>query len=183
MNLEEIKRRNKAKFYIARSPRGYGLSYFAKEEFHFRDVVCLAYGRIVDHQTAKTSIQFDRDKHIVPSRWGGRFLNHSCDPNIFPQSELNGFPVFIALRKIMRDEEITYAYYTTEFSWESYCLETHCPCMCGSLNCTGRIRAFSQLSHREQMQLVRKRQLSKYLLELVQIMRRGHRHKFILSKI
>ncbi len=63
----------------------------------------------------------------------GRCANHSCHPNAGVTPE----PVLVALRDISQDEEICYDYSTTmgDGLWKINCL-------CGSMNCRGRIRDF-----------------------------------------
>ncbi len=60
-----------------------------------------------------------------------RFINHSCDPNVFAKIIKVGSEdkiVFYSKRVIQRDEEITYDY---KFSIE----EEKIPCLCQSSNC------------------------------------------------
>lgn len=61
-----------------------------------------------------------------------RFMNHSCDPNIW--SLCGEEETMVARRDIHPGEEVTYDYATTEILLP-YQLECHC----GSANCRGRI--------------------------------------------
>ena len=56
-------------------------------------------------------------------------LNHSCDPNLGIQGQI----VFVALRDIEKDEELTFDYAMTDD--ENYEME----CNCGSRQCRGTI--------------------------------------------
>lgn len=63
-----------------------------------------------------------------------KYINHSCDPNC-ETDIIRGHIWIIAIRDIMRGEEISYNY---GYDFDSY--EDH-PCHCGAENCVGYILA------------------------------------------
>lgn len=65
----------------------------------------------------------------------GRFINHSCSPN----SILSG-SVLIAITSISTGQEITFDYSTTMLE-DNYTLD----CLCGSPECRGVIKDFTEL--------------------------------------
>jgi hypothetical protein len=73
-------------------------------------------------------------------RFPWRFLNHSCAPN----TRIAGLAV-IALRPIQAGEELTFNYNSTESV-----LASPFECHCGSRDCQGMIRGFTQLESDEQ---------------------------------
>lgn len=149
------------------SPKHYGHTYFAKKDFQPGDEIMRGHGRIVDHQTAHKSVQIGPHKHYVPTKWTGAYWNHSCDPNAYMRTRLDGFPSLYALKRITRGDEITYAYAMSEYAWSKDADENTIACRCGAKNCKKKIHAFSQLSPKEQEQLRRKGMCATYLLKMV----------------
>ncbi|MBI3859120.1 MAG: SET domain-containing protein-lysine N-methyltransferase [Thaumarchaeota archaeon] len=67
----------------------------------------------------------------------GRYINHSCDPNVRTKTNMrSGVRNVIALKYIRRGEEITWDYALN--SWEEW--EVPAECTCGSSNCRKLIR-------------------------------------------
>ena len=164
MTKEEVITFNKDNFYIGISKNGYGWTHFAKKAFNPSDKVAMGFGKLIDHQTSHCSIQIGHHKHFLPTKWTGKYWNHSCNPNTYINTEKNGFPSLCALRKIKKDEEITYAYWMSENEWIKNADETHTQCKCGGKDCKGKILSFSQLSKRKQSTIKKMRICSKYLL-------------------
>jgi len=158
---------NKTNLYIEKSPKNYGLSYFAKKEFNKGDLVFKCYGKTIDHQTNNFSIQIDDKKYIMPSKWTGKNLNHSCDPNCYIVSSKDKYPNLYAKDKIKKREEINYAYYMTELRWFSNAVENDIKCKCGSKNCNGKIISFTQLQNK--IKLNNMNFISKYLQKFIKI--------------
>lgn len=154
---------NKQNVYADKSGRGYGFGYFSKKDFRPGDVVIRTFGKIINHQTSHYSLQIDFGRHFIPKKWTGRYLNHSCSPNTFIKTRGDGFPDLIASIKIKRDQEITYAYSMSEYTWSRNTAENYLHCKCGSKKCKGKILSFSQLSKIEKKRLIDKKSCSKYL--------------------
>ncbi len=163
MTKKEVENLNQQNTYSKKSERGYGQAYFAKRDFKQGEVVMCGYGKIIDHQTPHLSVQIDFGRFYLPIKTTGRYWNHSCDPNTFVRTRSDGFPNLIAARKIKKGEEITFAYYMTEFSWSKAADESKIKCRCGSKKCRGKILSFSQLSRSEQNRLAKTNKISDYL--------------------
>jgi len=83
------------------------------------------------------TVQVEMDKHIVLFPEYLRYLNHSCDPNVFLNVDDGTIE---ALRPIVEGEPITFFYPSTE--WE---MDRPFDCLCGALNCLGKVAGASQL--------------------------------------
>ncbi|MEK9153033.1 MAG: SET domain-containing protein-lysine N-methyltransferase [Patescibacteria group bacterium] len=155
---------NQKNVYCGRSLKKYGgMAYFANHNFQAGDIVIHGFGKIIDHQAAHLSMEIGFKKHILPKKWTGRYLNHSCDPNCFAHTRSDGFPDIIALRGIKQGEEITYSYFMTELSWSSHVHEKRIPCLCGAKKCFGRILSFSQLTDKQKNNFKKRKVISSYL--------------------
>ena len=89
---------------------------------------------VVEERLGPAEIQITEELYIGPTtqeeREGGMMhLNHSCEPNMGLQGQI----VFVALRDIEVDEELTFDYAMTDD--EPYEMK----CNCGSGNCRGMI--------------------------------------------
>ncbi len=147
--LASVSRENKKIVRCGRSPKGYGFAIFALKNIMPGEVVSHGYGKLSDQQTSNFSIQIGLKTHIIPSKWTGKYWNHSCEPNCYVKTRENGFPTLFALREIKSGEEIVYGYYMTEFTWSEKAVEATIPCKCGSAKCRGKIPSFSQLTSKE----------------------------------
>jgi hypothetical protein len=156
---------NQQNTFVKKSDKGYGLSYFAKRDFKKGQIVMCGYGMIIDHQTPHFSVQISINRYYLPKKNTGRYWNHSCNPNTFVKTRSDGFPNLISARKIIKGEEITFAYYMTELLWSKQADENIAKCHCGSKQCRGKIFSFSQLSKNEQDELAKTNRISKYLKE------------------
>jgi SET domain-containing protein len=116
----------------------HGRGLFAREFIEKGEVVAIKGGYIFDaatlseihDQLGPAEIFVTEDLFIGPrfidEREGGMiFSNHSCDPNIGIQGQI----VFVAMRDIEKDEELTHDWATTDN--DTY--EEHCNC--GAPNC------------------------------------------------
>lgn len=157
---------NQKNVYCARSPKGYGMTHFAKHNFPAGAIVMRGFGKIINHQTSHISIQIGPDRHFLPTKWNGRYWNHSCDPNCFVRTRSDGFPDLIALLDIKKGDEITYGYYMTEFSWSHRAQEKLIACRCGAKKCFKKILSFSQLDYRHQCDLKKRKLISSYLYRI-----------------
>jgi SET domain-containing protein len=122
---------------VRKSPiHGRGL--FARAPFARGEVVCVKGGHVFDRATLKTmpdwyksaEIQVAQDLFIGPlaadEREGSMiFSNHSCEPNMGVRGQI----VFVALRDLETDEELTHDWATTDD--DDYELD----CRCGAPTC------------------------------------------------
>lgn len=101
---------------------------------------------------SKYSIQTGKIIHVEPfskntqdstSSW--QFLNHSCSPNSFIDTETSAL---IALKNIAAGDEICFNYNTTEYEMAS-----PFQCKCVSEKCYGEIKGFKYLSEQDQKML------------------------------
>lgn len=152
---------NKQNSTISKSSKQYGFTHFAKHAFRPGETVLKGFGKLIGHQTRHLSIQIGMKKHFLPTYWTGRNFNHSCEPNCHIKTRSDGFPDLIALRKINTGDEITFAYWMTEYEWAKNSAENHISCLCGAKNCKSKIYAFSQLSSLEKRKT--RRFISNYL--------------------
>lgn len=119
-----------------------GRGLFAKEPISRGETVVIKGGYVltkaqrdeVASELGPAEIQIDEDLFIGPAtpeeREGGMMhLNHSCEPNLGLQGQI----VFVALRDIVRDEELTFDYAMTDD--EPYEMQ----CNCRAPSCRGTI--------------------------------------------
>lgn len=165
--LDEAIKFNRNNVYNAKSKKGYGWTHFANRLILKGEVVVIGFGRIINHQTSHCSIQIERKAHIFPTKYTGRYWNHSCDPNCCVRTRRDGMPMLVAIRDIKPDEEINFGYHMTEFSWNAGADENNINCLCGSSKCTGHIKSFSELSEDEQEEAFHNKHLSDYLEDYV----------------
>jgi len=83
------------------------------------------------------SVQVDEDTHIHLAPDYLRYMNHSCEPAVFLDTQ-NGS--IIALKAIGAGEAITYFYPSTEWA-----MARPFACLCKSGNCLGTIQGASQM--------------------------------------
>jgi hypothetical protein len=116
----------------------HGRGLFARASFAQGEVVCVKGGYVFDRATLKSmpdwyksaEIQLTEDLFIGPFEEDERegsmvFSNHSCEPNIGVRGQI----VFVAMRPIEADEELTHDWATTDD--DDYELD----CRCGASNC------------------------------------------------
>lgn len=125
-----------------RKSRIEGRGLFAKEAIAAGEIVVVKGGYVltkaqrdeISRELGPAEVQITEDLHIGPTtadeREGGMMhLNHSCAPNLGLQGQI----VFVALRDIAVDEELTFDYAMTDD--EPYEME----CRCGAPSCRGTI--------------------------------------------
>ena len=125
-----------------------GRGLFAKRAIKMGEVMAVKGGYIltrtqrdrIGRELGPSEIQITEDLFIGPStkrqREGGMMhLNHSCEPNLGLQGQI----VFLALRDIRADEEVTFDYAMTDH--EAYEMK----CRCGTPSCRGTITGFDWL--------------------------------------
>ena len=141
MTEDEVIEFNKKNVFCGLSEKKYGQTHFANRDFKKGEEIVKGYGRMINHQTSHCSVQVDVERHFVPKKWTARYWNHSCNPNTFVKTRKDGFPSLFALRNIKKGEEITFAYYMTEYSWGKNADENHAKCLCGEKKSLERIQA------------------------------------------
>ncbi len=117
-----------------------GRGLFGKEPMSKGEIVVVKGGYVmtkaqrdkVEEKLGPAEIQVTEDLFIGPTtqmeREGAMIhLNHSCEPNLGVQGQI----VFVALRDIVKDEELTFDYAMTDD--EPYEMR----CNCGATNCRG----------------------------------------------
>jgi uncharacterized protein len=116
----------------------HGLGLFARTAIAAGEIVAVKGGyiltgpdwRALEPALGPAEIQIAEDLFIAPAtpheREGGMiYSNHSCEPNLALQGQI----VFVAMRDILSDEELTHDWATTDDS--DYEME----CRCGSPSC------------------------------------------------
>ena len=125
-----------------RASKIHGQGLFAKSSIQAGEIVAVKGGAILtqdewgalEGELGSAEIQIAESLYIAPTSQTDRessmlYTNHSCSPNIGIQGQI----VFVAMREIEADEELTHDWATTDN--EDYSLK----CQCGSLECRGQI--------------------------------------------
>ena len=76
-------------------------------------------------------------QHIMLDPEFLQYINHSCDPNVFFDTENKKV---IALKNIEKGEELTFFYPSTEWS-----MDQEFDCLCSSKNCLDKIQGAAHL--------------------------------------
>ncbi len=100
-------------------------SLITKQNFNAGDVIYSIPREKLSNKPTRYTVQIDRDLHTEVGKLAA--LNHSCDPNVFLDTENL---LVIARRPIAAGEELTFFYPSTE--WE---MEAPFICLCGAANC------------------------------------------------
>lgn len=119
---------------IQQTAKGRGV--FATRKFVQGETIVV--GRPIEEVPERTiySCQMDFNLHVHLDE-PACATNHSCDPNTGVMNNQHGGYNFVALCNIEVGEEITWDYETTEY--ESIAVSQ---CLCGSLDCRGKILGF-----------------------------------------
>ena len=120
----------------------HGKGLFARAQIKQGEIVAVKGGYILNQQQwaaieptlGSAEIQIAEQLFIAPVHIDHRegamlYTNHSCDPNIALQGQI----VFVAMRNISANEELTHDWATTDD------LDYKMHCNCGSANCRGTI--------------------------------------------
>ena len=132
-----------------------GLGVFARRAFAANAVFCPMEFGPVRSQPWRHSIQIAFDQHAEPLPTFLRYLNHSCDPNLFIDVRARQVT---SLRPIAVGEELTFFYPSTEWRMQS-----PFPCACGASDCLSQIRGASELS----AGVLQRYRLSPVIVELI----------------
>ena len=160
-----ITRFNQMNVSCGDSPKGYGKAYFALRSFKPGEVVIKGFGVPGNHQTSNFSVQIGLERHFIPRKWTGKYMNHVCvKPACKVVTRSTGFPDWVADRHIAKGEEITYNYAMSEFEWSDVAVEKVIWCLCKTKKRNHKIPSFSLLKHNTKLKL--KNKLSIYLQNL-----------------
>lgn len=132
-----------------------------------KNSIIFSYKNSISYNRTKSSIQVSVDCHLEPGNYGV-FANHSCKPNAYMWTALRedgqkGHVVLIAIEDIAKGQEITFDYATTEFSLIPELQGTQC--YCREFGCRRYMKGFSDLSPKEQSQLLATKLGSAHVLE------------------
>lgn len=111
-----------------------GQGVFASKHFDKGDfVLTIDDTHVVTDETKLTPEQHEFDLDYLADRTivmqsPEKFINHSCDPNVYVKTE-NGVRNVYAMREIAEGDEITYDYAVNGDNDGTF------PCHCGSKNC------------------------------------------------
>lgn len=122
---------------IINKTKSKGVGVFAMRNFLEGEVI--VYGKMVRLLPARTmhSFQINANTHVQLDKVS-RSINHSCKPNTGIRNNAFQAYDFIALKKIVKGEEITWDYETTEYISISVN-----KCLCGSKSCRKMLRGFA----------------------------------------
>jgi len=141
---------------------GKGLGVFANKNFRKGETVIHFKADIVPRSKASAEAVTVDDKFSIDTKWlvPEAFINHSCSPNT--RINVIGF-LYIAIKNIRKDEEITYNYLTTEYDMKNN--GDSFKCECGSKNCISHINGFKYLTRLQKLKL--KPYLTPFLLKKI----------------
>jgi hypothetical protein len=149
-----------AEYELIENPVGLGV--FAKRAWPAHSVFSEMEFGPVRSRPWRHSIQIAADAHAEPLPSFLRYLNHSCDPNLFVDVRAGEVTT---LRPIAEGEELTFFYPATE--WH---MEAPFPCECGSPHCLREIRGASELPAR----ILQRYRLSPVIVELIALGSSGY---------
>jgi hypothetical protein len=133
---------------------GKGLGVFADRKFmKGEDIISFANTLVEREHASSEAVQVTDDKYL-DTEWlvPEAFINHGCDPNAKLDLRLDQpTSAYVAVKDILRDEEITFNYLTTEYDMEKNGGDFECAC--GSPKCYHRIRGFKYLTREQQEEL------------------------------
>lgn len=121
---------------VERDEGGYA-SLIARREFAEGAVVAEFSAREVLDQPNYLTVQVAADRHIMLAPEYVQYINHSCEPNVFFDTQRGEI---VALRAIAPGEGITFFYPSTEWT-----MDRAFACHCGTASCLGQIAGASQL--------------------------------------
>lgn len=122
-------------FEIIRNDVGSGLT--ARRDFTRGQAICRLSWTGFRSEPSRWTIQVGDDLHAEVLPEALRYVNHSCNPNVFFDVDRNEF---LALRDIAAGDELRYFYPSTE--WK---MDEPFDCRCGEDCCCGRIAGASQM--------------------------------------
>jgi hypothetical protein len=96
-----------------------------KQVYKKGEVICPMPSENITEKPNRFTVQIGRTRHTHVGKLAA--LNHSCDPNVFLDTE---HMLMVAARDIEKGEELFFFYPSTE--WE---MDAPFICLCGSANC------------------------------------------------
>lgn len=131
---------------LFRNPATGQHSLHATAFFDTGDIICFFSAQETFTTPSYLTLQTGLHKHISLSPASLQYTNHSCDPNVFFDTDKMEL---IALRSIQPDDELVFFYPSTE--WQ---MASPFACNCGSTKCLGTIAGAAAL-RQEQLQTYR----------------------------
>jgi hypothetical protein len=117
------------------------------------DVVCSFLAAQTLSEPTYLTVQTGKNEHITLDPDCLQYLNHSCDPNVFLDTDEKKL---VCLRDVGAGEELTFFYPSTE--WE---MAQPFVCLCGSSRCLKLIQGASFLSS----EVLRQYALTKFIVQ------------------
>ncbi len=112
---------------------------FATQSFNQHDRLIEFSIRSIQATPTYLTVQIGENEHFEFEPDHLKYLNHSCDPNVF--IDLNALTL-VAIKPIQMGEELRFFYPSTE--WK---MDQPFHCQCGSKNCLGVISGAHTLSN------------------------------------
>ncbi|MGK2861146.1 MAG: SET domain-containing protein-lysine N-methyltransferase [Chitinophagaceae bacterium] len=113
-------------------------AFFAQQFYSPGDVVIEFSASQILTTPSYLTVQVDIDKHIMLHPEHLQYINHSCGPNVFFDTDTMQI---VALKHIAEGDEMTFFYPSTE--WD---MAQPFTCFCGTQNCLGKIQGAAHLS-------------------------------------
>jgi hypothetical protein len=113
-------------------------SFHALKSFRPGDIICEFGARATYKKPTYLTVQVEDDKHILLDPEFLQYINHSCDPNVF--FDTNSF-LLVCLQPIRKGDEMTFFYPSTE--WK---MSQPFNCHCGAADCFKKIQGAYYIS-------------------------------------
>jgi hypothetical protein len=110
---------------------------FSTAAFAPGDLICPFEAAAILHSPSYLTVQTGDDRHITLSPAFLQYVNHSCSPNAFFDTDAMAF---VCVAPIAPGDQFTFFYPSTE--WE---MAQPFACRCGAPNCIGRVTGASQI--------------------------------------
>lgn len=145
-----------------RKSKIHGIGVFARKNFRKGDAlleiddsdIVSDRSRLTPEDDVHIDVFIDKDgrERVIFMKSPEKFINHSCDPNVFSKTDMkSGIRQVYALKNIRVGEELTWDYAIN--SWEEW--EVPAECTCGSSNCRKIIRGnFFSLPRKIQLKYI-----------------------------
>lgn len=121
---------------VERDEQGYATACAARGFAKGECVARFGAREVLDAPTYLT-VQTGEDRHILLSPENLQYTNHSCDPNVFFDTDRGEVT---ALRDVAAGDPVTFFYPSTEWT-----MDRPFACHCGSARCLGEIAGAAQM--------------------------------------
>lgn len=128
-------------------------AFFAQKAYKPGDLISSFSAGVIVQEPSYLTVQIGKDQHILLEPSHLQYINHSCDPNVFFDTDT--FQI-IALKDIAVGDEMSFFYPSTE--WD---MAQPFHCLCGSASCLGQIRGAAHLAR----EVIGKYRLTKFIQE------------------